>query len=50
MEYKPYPTSKDTPQRRSRKSSRHTIFRHNAQLAAQKRRARRDARRAAEGE
>ena len=48
MAYKPYPTAKDTPSRKSRKSSRYSVFAYNKKLAALKRRAKRDAKRAAQ--
>lgn len=42
--YLSYPTVKDTPNRKSRKSQRKRIFAHNQAQAAVERRARRDAR------
>ena len=43
----PYPKAKDTPNRKSRKGSRLSVFLKNKKEAADKRRARRDLRRAA---
>lgn len=41
----PYPTTKDTPNRKQRKSRRKTVFAHNQAAFAEARRVRRDARR-----
>ena len=46
--YLPYPTKKDTPSRMTRKQSRRKIFVTNAGLAAQKRKQKKAAKRAAE--
>lgn len=49
-QYKPHPDRKTTKSRKTRKSDRNSVYKHNAALTAQERRARRDARRAKEEE
>lgn len=46
-QFQAYPTVKDTPNRKARKSRRKTVFAHNQGAFAEARRARRDARRKA---
>lgn len=41
MQWKSYPTKKDTPSRRTRKSQRNEVFRHNYKLRAKLNRERR---------
>jgi hypothetical protein len=48
MNYKPYPTSKDTPSRKTRKGARFGVFTYNHTIAAKQRKERRLARKAAE--
>ena len=48
MNYQKYPDSKNTPNRKTRKSERNKIFMANSGLSALKRRERKVARRAAE--
>ena len=50
MNYMPYPKEKDTPSRKSRKGSRQKVYWHNYTLNRLAKKARRDARRAAESE
>lgn len=49
MNWKSYPKEKDTPNRKSRKSQRNTVFIHNYKLRAKLNRERRAAREANEG-